>query len=384
MDFELTEEQRLLRDSLSRLVTDRYSFHERLRAIAEPEGFSRAMWGELAELGVLGLSFAEEDGGLGFGGVETMLVMEVLGRALVVEPYLATVILAGGALRLAGSAEQKAARIETIIAGSRIMALAHQEPHGLRHTTRKLHTRAEPFAGGWRVSGVKSAVIAGASADELIVSAATPGGVSLFFVDPAAAGVTVSGRAGYDGVRLANIAFDGVELSADALLGAEGGGAATLTSLFEEANAALAAEAVGIMSDMLDTTVDYLKTRKQFGAPIGSFQALQHCAVEMLMQVELSRSMAILAALSLDRAPEERRLNIAAVKTKIGEAGRFVGQRAVQLHGAIGLTSEYKIGHAFKRLTAIDALFGDADHHLEELAAAGGLPQMGSATRTPP
>ncbi|MGH6798705.1 MAG: acyl-CoA dehydrogenase family protein [Roseiarcus sp.] len=377
MDFDLTEEQRLLRESLSRLVTDRYGFHERLRAMAEPEGFSRAMWGKLAELGILGLPFAEEDGGFGGGGVETMLVMEILGRALVIEPYLATIVLAGGALRLAGNAEQKAARIETIIDGSRIMALAHQEPHGLRHTTRKLHTRAAPSAHGWRLSGAKGAVIAGASADELIVSAATPAGVSLFFVDPAAAGVTVLGRAGDDGVRVANLAFDGVELSDDALLGVEGGGAATLSRLFEEANAALAAEAVGIMGDMLDMTVDYLKTRTQFGAPIGSFQALQHCAVDMLMQVELSRSMAILAALSLDRAPEERRLNIAAVKTKIGQAGRFVGQRAVQLHGAIGLTAEYKIGHAFKRLTAIDTLFGDADYHLEELAAAGGLAPMG-------
>ncbi len=386
MDVDFTEEQRLLGETLNRFVKDRYGFHDRERSVAATGGYSRAVWGQLAELGVLGLPFAEEDGGFGCGAVETMLVMEALGRGLVVEPYLATVVLAGGALRLAGTAAQKATRIAAIVAGERVMALAHQERSGPRHTVERLATRAVPGQGadqgagqgGWRLTGAKTAVIAGAGADELVVSAATPEhGVSLFLVDPAAAGVRLRGHTGYDGVAVADVAFDGVELPADALLGREGEGASILSRLFEEANAALAAEAVGIMADLLDTTTEYLRTRTQFGVPIGSFQVLQHRAVDMLMQVELARSMAILAALSLDRPAEERRLNVAAAKVKVGRAGRFVGQQAVQLHGAIGLTAEYKVGHGFKRLTAIDALFGDADHHLDVLAEAGGLPPIG-------
>lgn len=374
MDFELTDEQRMLGETLNRFVVDRYGFEERLAAMAAPDGFSRAIWQELAELGVLSLPFAEEDGGFGGGGVETMIVMEALGRGLVVEPYLATVILAGGALRLAGSPEQKAQRVEAIITGQHIMALAHQEPRGLRHSVDRLATTAVEQGDGWRLSGAKLAVIAGAAADELVVSAATASGVSLFLVDPSQPGVTVTARTGYDGIALADVALDDAP---GALLGTAGTGAPILTRLFEEANAALCAEAVGIMADVLDTTTEYLKTRTQFGVAIGSFQALQHRAVDMLMQVELARSMAILAAVSLDREPEERWRNIAAAKARIGQAGRFVGQQAVQLHGAIGLTMEYKVGHAFKRLTAIDSLFGDADHHLDALAEAGGLIPIG-------
>ena len=377
MDFDLSDEQRLLSDSVSRLVTDRYGFEERLAAMREPEGFSRVMWDELAGLGLLGLPFAEADGGFGGGGVETMLVMEALGKGLVVEPVFATAILGGGALRLAGSAGQKAARIEAIIAGQHILALAHVEPDGPRHTVDRLATRAIETSEGWRLQGAKTAVIAGASADELVVSAATGNGTSLFLIDPRADGVRVTARIGYDGIAVADVDFDDVALAPDALLGEAGQASATLTRLCEEANAALCAEAVGIMANVLDMTVDYLKTRTQFGVAIGSFQALQHRAVDMMMQVELARSMAILAAMSLDMEPAARAANIAAAKAKIGQAARFVGQQAVQLHGAIGLTTEYKVGHAFKRLTAIDALFGDADHHLDMLAAAGGLPPIG-------
>lgn len=377
MDFDLTDEQRLLSESLGRFISDRYGFEERLKAMQAPGGFSRAIWEELAALGVLGLPFAEEDGGFGGGGIETMLVMEALGKGLVVEPYLATAILGGGALRIAGSSAQKAARIDRLIAGDHIMALAHSEPGGLRHTVDRIATRAQRATEGWRLTGAKSAVIAGDSADELVVSTVTGDGVSLFLVDPGAPGVTVVGQAGYDGIRVARIVFDDVPLPQDALLGEAGQGAATLSRLFEEANAALVAEAVGIMADVLDMTVDYLKTRTQFGVAIGSFQALQHRAVDMLMQVELARSMAILAALSLEMPPGERACNIAAAKARVGQAARFVGQQAVQLHGAIGLTMEYKVGHAFKRLTAIDALFGDADHHLDALAETDGLVPIG-------
>ena len=372
MDFDLTDEQRLLSDSVIRFVADRYSFEERLKIMKEPEGWSRAVWGEMAELGLLGMPFSEEDGGFGAGGVETMLVMEALGRGLVVEPYLSTVILAGGALRLAGSATQKEARIPAIVTGERIMALAHSEPGALRHTL-EARTTATRDGDGWRIDGAKVAVLHGASADELVVSARADAGTSLFLVPGDASGVRRVSQRGYDGVPVASITFDGVTVDVDALLGAEGAGATILPALFEEANAALAAEAVGAMADTLDLTTDYLKTRQQFGVSIGSFQALQHRAVDMLIQLELSRSMATLAALSLTAEPEERRRNIAAAKVQIGRAGRFIGQQAVQMHGAIGITAEYKVGHAFKRLTAIDALFGDADHHVDALADAGGL-----------
>ncbi len=377
MDFQLSEEQRLLGDMVSGYIRDRYDFEARAASMREPEGFSRKVWGELAELGLLSAPFSEEDGGIGGGGVEQMIVMEALGRGLVVEPYLATVILAGGVLRHAASPSQKAERVAGIIAGERIMTLAHQEPNGPRHTIDRLRTSATRDGEGWRLDGQKTGVIAGAAADELIVSARSGQGVSLFLVDPKAPGVTVRRRQSYDGVALADVSLENTVLPGEALLGGENQGAATLGLVFQEANAALCAEAVGVMSDVLDTTTEFLKTRRQFGVAIGSFQALQHRAVEMLMQVELARSMAVLAALSLERAPEERWRNIAAAKAKIGRAGRFVGQESIQLHGAIGLTSEYKIGHAFKRLTAIETQFGDSDHHIDALAVAGGLLPIG-------
>jgi alkylation response protein AidB-like acyl-CoA dehydrogenase len=373
MDFELTDEQRLLAESVNRFVAERYDFETRLHALRQQRGWSREVWQGLAELGVFAMPFAEEDGGFGGGGVETMLVMEALGKGLLVEPYLATVILAGGALRRAGTAEQKAERIAAIAGGERLMALAHSEAGMPRHTLDVKATRARRDGESWVLNGSKIAVIHGDCADELVVSAATTEGLSLFLLPADAPGVRIRGAPGYDGVRVATAAFDSVRVGPDALLGAAGEGAVILEAMFEVANAALAAEAVGIMSDTFDITVEYLKTRQQFGVPIGSFQALQHRAVDMLIQLELARSMAILAALSLDTEPEERRRNIAAAKAQVGRSGRFIGQQAVQLHGAIGITAEYKVGHALKRLTAIDALFGDADHHIDMLADAGGL-----------
>jgi alkylation response protein AidB-like acyl-CoA dehydrogenase len=372
VDFDYSDEQRLLGDSVSRFVAERYDFESRLRAMREPDGWSRDLWREMAELGILALPFAEEDGGFGGGGVETMIVMEALGRGLVLEPYLSTVILAGGLLRRAGTAAQRAERIPAIAAGERLMALAHQEPDMPRHHI-GVRAKARRAGSGWELFGRKIAVLHGPSAEEFIVSACAPGGVSLFLVPAGAEGLSVRARRGYDGVPIADMVLERMKVDSSALLGGEGMGAELLEAVFEEANAALAAEAVGIMADTLDLTTDYLKTRVQFGVPIGSFQALQHRAVDMLIQLELARSMAILAALSLDHAPDQRRRNIAAAKVQIGRSGRFIGQQAVQLHGAIGITAEYKVGHAFKRLTAIDALFGDTDHHLEFLTDVGGL-----------
>jgi alkylation response protein AidB-like acyl-CoA dehydrogenase len=372
MDFDLNDEQRLLSDSVNRFIADQYEFEERAKGLRSPPGWRPEIWRIMAELGLLGLPFSEEDGGFAGGGVETMLVMEALGRGLVVEPYLSTVIIAGSALRRAASTAQKAARVPGIIAGAYLMSLAHAEPHAPRHTL-SVKTEAMPEPDGWVLNGSKIAVLHGDSAHEFVVSANTAKGLSLFLVPADAAGVTRIAQKAYDGSRVAKVSFNAVKLPVDALLGLEGQGAEVLAWVFDEANAALVAEAVGVMESTLDLTTEYLKTRVQFGVAIGTFQALQHRLVDLLMQVELSRSMAMLAALSLTRAPEERRCNIAAAKIQVGRAGRSIGQQAVQLHGAIGITAEYKVGHAFKRLTAIDALFGDADHHLDVLAAAGGL-----------
>lgn len=372
MDFELSDEQRLLQESVTRFITERYDFESRLHRLREPDGWSRTSWAELAELGLLGLPFAEEDGGFGGRGVETMIVMEALGRGLVLEPYLSTIVLCGGVLRLCASAEQKESRIASIVAGEWLLALAHQEPDRPRAHL-DAGTGAEAFTGGWRLSGRKTAVLHGATANELIVSAASRAGMCLFLVPADAPGLSIAARRGYDGVALADVTLDEVELQPAALLGVEGSGEDVLRSVFEEAAAAVCAEAVGIMADTLDLTTDYLRTRVQFGVPIGTFQALQHRAVDMLIALELARSMAMLAALSLDQESDARRHNIAAAKVQIGRSGRFIGQQAVQLHGAIGITAEYKVGHAFKRLTAIDALFGDADHHIDFLAEADRL-----------
>jgi len=372
MDFELTDEQKMLNETVTRFVAETYNFQAREHALKTADGWSRDAYAGLAEMGLLALPFAEEDGGFGGGGIEMMIVMEALGRGLIVEPFFATVVLAGGVLRHGATAGQRAALVPDLVAGTRIMALAHSEKGLPRHTLDARCT-AVRSGDGWTIDGRKVAVIHGQSADTLIVSARTQEGLSLFLVDAKAPGVTITGARGYDGVPVATVGLTGATVAADALIGAAGDGAATLATVFEEATAALVAEAVGAMAETFDVTVDYLKTRQQFGVAIGSFQALQHRAVDMLMQLELSRSMAILAALSLDIDEDQRARNISAAKAQIGKSGKMIGQEAVQMHGAIGITAEYKVGHAFKRLTAIDALLGDRDWHLARLVERRGV-----------
>ena len=365
MNFDLTDDQRLLQETVARFVADRYGFEARSAMLALPGGRDPAVWTEMAELGLLGLPFAEADGGFGGGGTETMILMEEFGRGLVVEPFLSAIVLAGGILRDAATAEQRARWLDGIIGGTQRLAVAFSEPRGSRYAVEARSTVAVDD----RLTGEKIAVLGGDQADALIVSARTPdGGTALYLVDAAAPGVQIRGQAGYDGGRVATVLLENV--AGERI---PGDGAAILTRALEEANAALCAEAVGAMAAALDLTTEYLKTRKQFGVPIASFQALQHRAVDMLMQLELARSMAIFAAVSLDQPPQARAANIAAAKVQIARSARFVGQQAIQLHGGIGVTSEYKIGHVFKRLTAIETLFGDADHHLDALADAGGL-----------
>ena len=380
MDFDFTEDQCLLRDSVDRSIADAYgSFEKRRDYQAEPDGWSRKLWSQYAELGILGLPFAEADGGFGGGPVETMLVMEAIGRGLVVEPYLATIVLGGGFVRLAGTDAQRAAIIPGIIDGSRLLAFAQTERQA-RYDLADIATTAKPDGEGFVLHGVKDIVLNGDTANTIVVSARTAGsrrdrdGISVFLVDADAAGLTRRGTATQDGLRVAEVTFEGVRVGRDALLGPEGDGLSLIERVADIAIAALAAEAVGAMQALHETTVDYLKQRKQFGTTIGSFQALQHRAADMLVNLEEARSMAMFGAMMAEHADRrERRAAMSAVKVQINRSARSLGQEAIQLHGGIAMTWEYKAGHYFKRLTAIEALFGDTDHHLRALDEAGGL-----------
>ena len=376
MDFDLTDEQRLLKDSVDRLVLDRYGFEARRGYRAEPDGWSRAMWGQFAELGVLGLPFSEEDGGFGGGPVETALVMEAFGRALVVEPYLASVVVSGALLRHAATAEQRAALVPGVVGGETVLAYAQAERQS-RYSLNDVLTRAVPDGAGWRITGEKSLVLHGDGADVLLVTARTGGGhrdrhgIGLFRVDAAGPGVTRRGYPTQDGMRAAEISFNDAPAEA---LGDPGEALPALEWAQDEMLAAVCAEAVGLMQAMHDLTVDYLKTRKQFGRAIGENQALQHRAVDMYVSLEQARSMALYATMMASEADTaERQRAIHAAKVQIGRSGRHIGQESVQLHGGIGVTMEYAVGHYFKRMTMIERSAGDTDSHLAALARLGGL-----------
>ena len=379
MDFALSEEQMLLRNSVERLFADQYAFEARKRYAQEPGGFSRALWRQYAELGLLGLPFSEEHGGSAGGPVETMIVMDAIGRALALEPYLATVVLAGGLLQLGGSDALRGELIPQIAGGDLILAFAHGERQA-RYDLADVATTARRDGSGYVLDGAKSLVLHGDSAQRFVVSARVGGGqreqdgIALFLVDAAAPGVSTRGYDTVDGQRAAEVTLAGVRVGADAVIGEAGAAFPLIERIADAAMAALTAEAVGAMAAMHEITVDYIKTRKQFGVTIGSFQALQHRAADMLVALEQARSMALLATVMVGEDDRrERRAAIAAAKVQIGRSGRFVGQQAIQLHGGIGMTMEAKVGHYFKRLTTIDTMFGDADYHLGLLAASGGL-----------
>lgn len=379
MDFDLSEEQRLLKESIDGLLKSSYDFDQRKKYGAEKGGWSQAVWGKLAEQGLLGLPFAEEDGGFGAGAVETMIVMEALGRALVLEPYLATVVLGGGFLRRGGSAAQKAAYIPGIIDGSKTLAFAQLEKNS-RYDLGDVTTSAKKKGDGWVIDGEKFVVLNGEMADTLIVTARTKGaqtdrnGIGVFLVPRDAKGVSVKGYPTQDGMHAADITFTGVEVGADAVIGDAENGLPLIEQVVDDARIALCAEAVGAMEQALKITVEYLKTRKQFGVPIGSFQTLQHRAADMFVNLEQARSMAMLATMAGDfDDAKERATAVAAAKVQVGKSLKFVGQQAIQLHGGIGMTMEASIGHYFKRLSIIESTFGDADYHLRRVSDAGGL-----------
>jgi pimeloyl-CoA dehydrogenase small subunit len=379
MDFDLSEEQRLLKDSVEGLLNDSYDFEQRKKNAAAKKGWSDEAWKKFAEQGLLGLPFAEADGGFGAGAIETMIVMEAMGKALVVEPYLATVVLGGGFLRHGGSEAQRQAHIPSIIDGSKTIAFAQLEKNS-RYDLGDVSTTAKKKGSGYVISGEKFVVANGGSADTLIVTARTAGGqrdrkgVGAFLVPASAKGVRVKGYPTQDGLRAANITFEQVEVGADAALGDAENGLPLVERVVDEARIALCSEAVGAMDESLKTTMEYLKTRQQFGQNIGKFQALQHRGSDMFVALEQARGITMYGtmAVTYDDA-KERSTAIAATKVQVGRSLKYIGQQSIQLHGGVGMTMEYKIGHYFKRLTMIESTFGDADYHLKRIAEQGGL-----------
>ena len=374
MDFEPSDDQRLLLESVSRMLADNYGFAQRKTYLATPEGHSAGMWSKFAELGLLGLPFAEEYGGFGGGAQEVMLVMQAFGRVLVLEPFLSTVVLGGTAIQAAGSAAQKKALLPAIAEGNLKLAYAHGERQA-RYDLTDVVTSAKRAGAGWLLDGSKSVVSHGEAADRLIVSARTSGerhdaeGITLFLVDAKAQGVARRGYATRDETRAADVSLSNVSVADADVLGEVGKGLPILERIIEAGIAATAAETVGAMEAMNEMTLEYSKTRVQFGQPIGTYQVVQHRLADMFMTQEQGRSMAMLATMSMDNPDAvERRHDFALAKVGIGQAGRYVSQSAVQMHGGIGMTEEYAVGHYFRRCMVIERLFGDPAYYLQRLA----------------
>lgn len=369
MDFSYNETQQMLRDTLARYLADNYDFDTRRKWIASDAGRDPGIWQALAtELGILGAPFAEEQGGLGGGAVENMIVMEQLGEAIAIEPYLQTVVIGGGALKAVGGAVADAV-IPQIIGGEAVIAFAYAEPQG-RYELHNLRTSAKRDGAGWVLNGHKAVVYAAPWATHLLVTARTGGsvrerdGVSLFLVEANLPGIVRRDYPTVDGFRASEIYFENCAVPGEALLGGEGQALPLVEQIVDEATAAVCAEATGVMRRLHAGTMDYARQRKQFGRPISDFQVLQHRMVDMFMEVEQAVSMTLMATLKLGFAPAERAAAVSQAKAKIGKGLRFTGQSAVQIHGGIGITDELSIGHYFKRATMIENQFGSVDHHL--------------------
>ena len=370
MDFNFTEEQDMVRDGLSRLVREEYDWETRRGVVNSDSGWRPEIWARLAELGILGMPFSEEDGGFGGGAVDAMVVMEELGKGLVVEPFVPTVVCAGGFLKHAGTDAQKEEHIGGIVDGSRIFAFAYAEPQG-RYDYADLQTTAKKDGDGYTLNGHKAVVIGAPWASHLVVTARTSGeqrdhdGVSVFIVDKSADGVTTRDYPTFDGRMASEVYFENVSVSADALLGEEGKALPLIERVADEAIAASCAEACGAMKVAHAMTVDYSRQRKQFGVPIGSFQVLQHRMVDMYTEYEQSVSLTYLATMKLDAPEKERKLAVSAAKVRLGQAAKYIGEEAIQIHGGMGVTDELAIGGYFKRLTIFKSEFGSIDHHMK-------------------
>jgi alkylation response protein AidB-like acyl-CoA dehydrogenase len=370
MDFSFTEEQSMLRDTLASYLADTYDFDKRRAALKTEGGWRPEVWKAFAEeLGILGAAFSEDQGGLGGGAIENMVIMEELGKALVVEPYLETVVIGGGFAKHAKGWTGADEAIGEIISGEMLTAFAYAEPQG-RYNWADLKTTAKKDGEAYVLNGAKAVVVGAPWASHLIVTARTGGGqreaqgVSVFLVERNAKGVSYRDYPTVDGRRASEVAFENVSVPAAALIGAEGQGLPLVEQVMDEATAALCGEALGVLAKLHQGTVEYTKERKQFGQPISQFQVLQHRMVDMFIQVEQSISMTYMAHVHLDEDAAARAKAVSAAKVQIGKACKFVGQNAIQLHGGMGMTDEMAIGHYFKRATMIESQFGNSDHHL--------------------
>ena len=371
MHFNLTDEQRALSDMIQRFLAQEYAFDARRKILRSPDGWSREIWGKLGEMGLLALQVPEAQGGMAPATMETLLTLGAMGKALVVEPYLSSAVLGTALVRELGTPAQRDALLPAMATGERIAVPAHGEA-GARHDLSRVSTSARRGGQGFILTGRKAVVLHAPAADLLLVTARTAGapdaeaGLSVFAVPAGSPGVKLIPYPTIDGQRAADVELAGVALPGDALLGLEGQAFEGLSAAFDLGVAALCAEAVGVLQATLDATTEYTRTRKQFGVPIARFQALQHRMADMLMHVEQARSMSYLAAMqaaSVDA--RERRRTVSAAKVTVGQACRFVGQQAVQLHGGMGVTDELAVSHCFKRLMAIELSLGDTEHHLE-------------------
>jgi alkylation response protein AidB-like acyl-CoA dehydrogenase len=370
MNFDYNEEQQLLADSVRRFLAKDYGFEARRKIVASKDGWSPSVWATLTEMGLTGLPFSPDYGGFGGGAVDLMGVMEAAGDALLVEPYLATVGLGAQFVARAGSDAQKRAILPAVVEGKLKMAFAHTEK-GARYNLAKVGAKARNVGGaggGWEITGEKVVVLGAPAADKLAVSANTEKGLSLFLVDSSSKGLKIRPYVTLDEQRAGDVVLSGAK---GELLGTEGAALPVIEEVMDFATALICAEAVGAMKFACDTTLEYLKTRKQFGVPIGTFQALQHRMVDMYVSYEQAKSMACLAASKSDSPVDakDRARAISAAKIKIADNCRHVSQEAIQLHGGMGMTEEMKVSHTFRRLTMIAQQFGDAEHHLARFAA---------------
>lgn len=376
MDLTPSDEQRLLRESAERFVSETYTADHRRRIASEPLGFSTKIWQQFAELGWLAMPIAEAHGGLGGGAIEIGILMEAFGRGLVSEPYLSTVVIGASLISECGTEAQKQALLPKIADGSLVLAFAHSERQA-RFDLTDVRTTAKKTADGWRLDGNKTAVLDGNAAAQIIVSARVDDGtgaakLSLFLVPQAVRGLTARDFPRLGGGRACNLDLRDVQLPADALLGDGTDALPAIEAVVDRAMAALGAEAVGIMQTLLDQTLEYTRIRKQFGRPLSANQVIRHRLADMAMQCDEARSMALRAALMADAEPVARSRAASGAKAKIGQCARFVAEQSVQLHGAMGVTEELDIGSYFKRLLAFDTLFGGSAHHYRRHAALGG------------
>jgi len=374
MDFSLSDEQQMLQDSIARFVQNDYDFDSRAKSIKTDLGYNAGHWKLFADLGWLMVPFTVEEGGLGGSAADLMVVMEEFGKGIVIEPFLATAIIGGGLISKAGNREQKESLIGGIIYGSLQLAFAYAEPQS-RYDLSNVATTAQKNTSGYVLNGHKAVVLNGSNANKIIVSARTSGqpsdkdGISLFIVDATAKGVEVQGYRTQDGGRAAEVRLNSVHVTADQLLGTENAALPIIESVLDRATLAICAEAVGAMEVATAKTVEYTKTRVQFGVSISKFQALQHRMADMFIEQQQAKSIVLMAAMKLDQAGEDASKSVAAMKSLVGRASKKVGQEAVQIHGGIGVTDELDVGHYFKRMTMIDLMFGNSDYQTQRFSS---------------